>query len=145
LAKAKPFGETPASKQSAGDKKLLKGGLDPSIGKDTQFQPGVSGNPTGRSKRMPVTDRALAMLEVPLPEDVRLKEGFPEGTTYGDAIVRGQFQQAIRYGSTHAFNALADRAEGKPRQPVDMMVEMVDVAKVIAEGFQRAAKAKGKK
>jgi Family of unknown function (DUF5681) len=144
MPEKKPTEGLPENRHESG-KKLLKSGRDPSVGKETQFKPGVSGNPGGKPKKMPVTERAVAMLEVLLPEDVRLKEGFPEGTTYGDAIVRGQFQQAIRYGSTHAFNALADRAEGKPRQPVDMTVEMVDVAKVIAEGFQRAAKAKGNK
>lgn len=37
-------------KQASKPKKLLANGLDPSIGKATQFKPGVSGNPAGLPK-----------------------------------------------------------------------------------------------
>lgn len=45
-SKAKKSGEVQASKP----KKLLSNGLDPSIGKKTQFKPGQSGNPAGKPK-----------------------------------------------------------------------------------------------
>jgi Family of unknown function (DUF5681) len=117
---AKP-NELPANRQEPG-KKLLKSGRDPSVGKDTQFQPGVSGNPSGRPKRLPITDRTLDQLEGLVPEATRRALGLPKGATYGDAVVRKQVRQAVR-GSTQAFNAIADRAEGKPRQAVDFTAE----------------------
>lgn len=48
--------EVDKSKKSGGDqaakkpKKLLANGLDPSVGKNTQFKPGQSGNPAGKPK-----------------------------------------------------------------------------------------------
>lgn len=46
--KSKESGVDQASKSEP--KKLLNGGVDPSVGKDTQFKPGQSGNPAGKPK-----------------------------------------------------------------------------------------------
>jgi hypothetical protein len=48
MAEAKKTTTTGANQ--AKGKKLLANGLDPSIGKSTQFKPGESGNPAGRPK-----------------------------------------------------------------------------------------------
>jgi hypothetical protein len=37
----------------------LRGGVDPSVGKDTQFQPGESGNVKGRPPKTLITDAIL--------------------------------------------------------------------------------------
>jgi hypothetical protein len=42
--------------------KTLNGGLDPSIGKDTQFKPGESPNPAGRPPTKPVLEAMRAAL-----------------------------------------------------------------------------------
>lgn len=54
MAAKKPAASKPKKSgvKEASDKpkKLLNGGVDPAVGKATQFQPGESGNPEGRPK-----------------------------------------------------------------------------------------------
>src|SRR5579863_6830754 len=60
------------------------------------FRPGQSGNPLGRPRKGPLTDCYKAVVEQPLPEDLRLGTKLPEGAIWGDAIALGQARAAIK-------------------------------------------------
>lgn len=92
------------------------------------FPPGVSGNPAGAPKRgeswAEVVKRIGAMTPAALADyakgiSARLK-------SYGDAITMKELAVAAAYTAfifdpvPGMFNALADRAEGKPIQPIMM-------------------------
>ena len=110
-----------------------------------QFKPGVSGNPGGRPKKLPITERYAEIADKPLPKELLAITDLPEGSTYGDALAMRQFREALA-GSTSGAKEITDRLEGKARQPVDVTVSDMDsVAQVIARGFQRVQKAKAKK
>ena len=49
-------------------------------------QPGQTGNPGGRPKKKPITDRYLRIVETELPGKIRLALSLPSGATFGDAI-----------------------------------------------------------
>ena len=52
------------AKQASVSKKMLKGGVDPSIGKPTQWKPGESGNPAGKPKgAMSLSKRIQQMMD----------------------------------------------------------------------------------
>jgi hypothetical protein len=72
-----------------------------------RFQPGQSGNPSGRPKS-PFTDAARRLAEQIVKADA-------EKRTFADLAVRGMYNEAIK-GNVQAFSALADRLEGKPMQ-----------------------------
>jgi hypothetical protein len=105
---------TPQNRRKTGVKKL-RGDVDPSIGKRTQFQPGQSGNPGGRPKR-PLTDAYDEQLS-------RVKERDPQKRTYAELIADAQIKKALK-GNTMAAKEIADRTEGKARQAVDVAFEI---------------------
>ena len=78
-------------------------GPSPDVGKATQFKPGNRANPGGRPKKTKITDATRAWLEEIDPVT---------GMTNAERVARAQGRQALK-GSTGAFNALADRTEGK--------------------------------
>src|SRR5580698_1544608 len=80
------------------------------------FMPGQSGNPSGRPRKGLLTNCYKAVIEQPLPEDLRMGLKLPEGATYGEAIALGQARAAIK-GKTDAAREIGDRLEGKARQP----------------------------
>ena len=83
------------------------------------WKPGVSGNPGGRPKKKPITDRYEALLEQALPDELRLALKLQTGATYGDAIVLGQARSALK-GKTDAAKEIADRVEGKVTEQVEL-------------------------
>jgi hypothetical protein len=105
-------------------------GPDPSVGRATQFKPGVSGNPGGRPKMKPLTDAYRALLTAPVPDDLRKvrRRGkeilLPEGSTYADWIAYGQVWAAAE-GNTAAAAEITDRLEGKVPKPVELDVNGV--------------------
>jgi hypothetical protein len=95
----------------------LRGGLDPSIGKATQFQPGQSPNPGGRPKTTAITDAYLKLLPSKFPGD-------PKGRTYAELLAEGQLKEGIK-GKTPAAKEITDRTEG----PVVHAVEIANSGK----------------
>jgi len=75
---------------------------------------GVSGNPSGRPKKKPITLAAEKMLGQKIPSDHALAVQVPHlaGKTWADAIAYGQVLEAVK-GGTAAAKELADRVEGR--------------------------------
>jgi hypothetical protein len=94
------------------------------------WKPGQCGNPGGRPRKQPITERYLEALEVKLPDEIRIKLGLPKGATMGDALARRLTIKAIS-GSVDAAREIADRVEGKPLQAVK--VEGADLPAPIFE------------
>ena len=87
---------------------------------DSQFQKGKSGNPNGRPKGR--RNRATVVrqwLEV-AQQSKNPITGETEMLEQQDIIVLAQIK-AAREGSTQAFNALMDSAEGKVAQRVEVV------------------------
>ena len=101
----------PENRRKTGGR-TLRNGLDPAIGKKTQFQPGQCPNPGGRPKKKPVTELYRAQLEKPVPDD-------PKHRTYGELLVESLFGAGIR-GNLRAVVEITDRLEGKATQPVQL-------------------------
>jgi hypothetical protein len=78
----------------------------------TRWKPGQSGNPGGRPKRTPLIDACREVL-------AKLVPGDPKGRTYAQAIAEKLAERAVQ-GDIRAAQELADRAEGKARQTVQI-------------------------
>jgi hypothetical protein len=59
------------------------------------WKPGQSGNPSGRPRVQPISDRYAHIAEEKLPENIRKKLKLGPGATYGDAIALRTFQAAL--------------------------------------------------
>jgi hypothetical protein len=77
-------------------------------GEATRWKPGQSGNPSGRPKKLHITDAIRAELE---------REG-PDGIPNDEAIARVLVELA-RTGNMEAIREIADRTEGKARQRIE--------------------------
>jgi Family of unknown function (DUF5681) len=95
---------TPENRRGTGVK-TLKGGLDPTIGKKTQSQPGKTGNAGGRPRKLPLTEAYEKILYRQFPGD-------PNKRTFAELIAEGQAKAAIK-GKTEATREMCDRVEGK--------------------------------
>lgn len=96
--KSKKSGVDQASKSKP--KKLLNGGVDPDVGKETRWQPGQSGNPAGKPKgTISLATRIQRMLndedfETYLPDS---RDGWKEFKgAPAEAIVRTAMLKAIQ-------------------------------------------------
>jgi hypothetical protein len=98
-------------------------GPSPDVGKATQFKPGQSGNPGGRPKTAPLSQACRDLLASSVPDD-------SQGRTYAEAIAEKLAQKALA-GDIRAAQELADRAEGRPRQSLE--IEKVP----LREAFER--------
>jgi Family of unknown function (DUF5681) len=76
-----------------------------SIGKATQFKPGVCSDPGGRPRKLPLTEAYEAILGRKFPGD-------PQKRTFAELIAEGQAKAAIK-GKTEAAREMCDRVEGK--------------------------------
>jgi hypothetical protein len=76
------------------------------------WKPGESGNPGGRPKRTPLTDACREVLAQTIPSDSQAR-------TYAQAIAEMLAAKALE-GDIRAAQELADRAEGRPRQSVEI-------------------------
>ena len=81
-------------------------------GEATQFKPGQSGNPGGRPKTAALSNACRDLLAQPMPGDA-------ENRTYAQVIARMLAEKAVG-GDIQAARELADRAEGRPRQSVEV-------------------------
>lgn len=73
-----------------------------------KFQPGQSGNPAGRPKKLPITDAIRAELEQ-LGED-----GISNDVAIARVLVR-----LAKSGNMDAIREISDRTEGKVRQRIE--------------------------
>ena len=80
-----------------------------------RFKPGVSGNPGGRPKKRPISDRYAEIAEREMSEEDRVKYGLPEGATYGDALAIVTFRAALA-GKIEAAREVREAIEGKTPQ-----------------------------
>ena len=103
MSKSGTLERSPQNRRKTGAGKL-RNGLDPSIGKATQIQPGEVRNPGGRPKSTPITDAYLALLIKKFPGD-------PQGRTYAQLLAEGQLKEGIK-GKTPAAKEITDRTEG---------------------------------
>jgi hypothetical protein len=81
-------------------------------GEATRWKPGQSGNPGGRPKTAPLSHACCEVLAQPVRDD-------PEGRTYAQKIAAILAEKAAG-GDIRAAQELADRAEGKPRQSIEV-------------------------
>jgi hypothetical protein len=81
-------------------------------GEATRFKPGQSGNPGGRPKKTPLADACRELLNKPAPDD-------PSGRSYAEAIAERLARKALA-GDISAAREIADRAEGKARQAMEL-------------------------
>lgn len=77
-----------------------------------RWKPGQSGNPGGRPKTKVISKACRELLALDVPGDRR-------GRTYAEKIVAKWAKLAL-HGSLVAGQMLADRAEGRPRQTIDI-------------------------
>jgi hypothetical protein len=76
------------------------------------WKPGQSGNPSGRPRVQPISDRYAHIAEEKLPENIRKKLKLGPGATYGDAIALRTFQAALE-GHIAATREVREAIEGK--------------------------------
>ena len=78
------------------------------------WKPGESGNPSGRPKRMSISDIYAELLERPLPEEVRrkLKLKPSEGITFAEALALSVLEKALD-GNLAAVREVREATEGK--------------------------------
>ena len=111
----------PVSKSRLPDSRRLRSGVDPQVGKDTQFKPGVSGNPGGKLPKS-LLQRRL--------EEVANDDKFVEQAI--ESICK-RVRQTNMAGVLET-RELLDRVEGKVTQAVDMnLTGTVVLAEIIAE------------
>lgn len=87
------------------------------------FAPGVSGNPAGKPKG---TKHFATLLMEQLKIMAKDKHGQPvlidgKKANLGELMTQAMIRQAVR-GNVHAFDSVADRIDGKPKQ--DMEIEV---------------------
>ena len=89
--------------------------------KPFHWKKGQSGNPLGRPRRKPITDRYIEAIETELPDDTRKKLGLAPGSTVGDAIARSvAFQAVIGPERVTAAKEIREAIEGKTPQAVEL-------------------------
>jgi Family of unknown function (DUF5681) len=84
-----------------------KTGIARSLANLRPWRPGQSGNPQGRPKKL-ITEATREWLA---------KVDESTGLTNAQMVAKAQVEQAIK-GETAAYNAVADRTEGKVIQPI---------------------------
>ena len=101
-------------------------GLEIRLANLKPFPPGVSGNPSGRPKRKPITDELEKRGDQPLPETLRLlinakmgEDVLKQGCTWNVALALRTFLDGVN-GEVSSAKEIADRVEGKSLARVEM-------------------------
>jgi hypothetical protein len=76
------------------------------------WKPGQSGNPGGRPKKRPITERYAQFAEAPVEEKTRKALKLPKGATLADAAVKRAYQEAVD-GNLDALKEIREAIEGK--------------------------------
>jgi hypothetical protein len=112
-----PNDGSPVLRRKTGRK--LRPGIDPSIGKPTQFKPGQSGNPGGRPRKF------VTLLSDVLREklgSISIEDEKPYACALVDELVDKMLAQVKKGRAIKEvlmfLNIAADRTEGKPAQKV---------------------------
>ena len=82
-------------------------------GEPFRWKPGISGNPSGRPAVQTLGKACRELLSKLAPDG--------SGMTYAEAIAHSLADKALG-GDVRAAAELADRAEGRPTQPIDLEV-----------------------
>lgn len=82
------------------------------------FQPGQSGNPSGRPKSITLSEAYRKALAQAYPDD-------PEGRTYAE-VIADKIVMSAATGEVSSAREIADRTEGKPRQALDIDMTLLD-------------------
>lgn len=98
-------------------------------GESTQWKPGQSGNPGGRPKSAPLSQACRDLLNSPVPNDSAHR-------TYAQVIAAKLAKKAMR-GDVESARELANRAEGKARQALDIASEVSTPSYADFEGWTR--------
>lgn len=110
---------TSRAQNSAKNKASVRG--NPDKIKPYRFQPGQSGNPGGRPKKLLLTDAYRDILERPAVEvlspELMGKVNAAEDATVAEVIALQMAMAAIG-GDVKAASQIGDRTEGKPAQTV---------------------------
>ena len=85
-------------------------GPSPDVGKDTQFRPGQSGNPSGRPKSRLISEAYRRILEEIDPKKQQ---------SLAERVARAVINRALR-GDVRAASEVADRTEGKAVQKMEV-------------------------
>jgi len=92
------------------------------------WQPGQSGNPTGRPKKSVLDDAIEDCLQELIPDfditDRKKKHGRPRKDTAAKVLARKLIYQAL-VGKRGIAQLLAERVGGKPLQQIDAKVEQI--------------------
>ncbi len=99
------------------DKQTIKGKFAPGNKIGKQFPKGVSGNKNGRPKLTRLTDALREQLAETAPNA-------PE-KTIAEVIARALISEAVS-GNVQAAREIADRTEGKPKQAIDLDLQIND-------------------
>jgi hypothetical protein len=104
------------------------------------FQPGQSGNPGGRRKRV-LSDRYQALMESPLPKEIATAMKLPAGSLWCDAIAHVSARTALKGTETGILQRkeLREAIEGKAvarvevfsDETIDIRVQFEDVSSLI--------------
>jgi len=94
------------------------------------WKPGQSGNPSGRPKRLPVSDRYREQMEMALPPEVCAQAHLKPGSKFGDLLARGVIMRAATKGDAAAAKEVTDRIEG--RAPLRLELEDRPEPKVVS-------------
>ncbi len=100
-----------------GEKQTVNGKFAPGNSLGKKFPPGTSGNPSGRPKTTRLTDALREQLAEISPE-------VPE-KTIAERIARALIREAIS-GNVQAIREIGDRTEGKPKQAIDLDMQVSD-------------------
>lgn len=103
-------------KKQAGNRRR-NGQFAPGNKAGRKFQQGKSGNPSGRPRRTKLCEALIAQL-------AEIAHGAGEETV-AEQIAQALIKQALK-GNVLAAREIADRTEGKPRQALDVDLNMTD-------------------
>jgi hypothetical protein len=94
------------------------------------WKPGESGNPSGRPKRRPITDCYIQMARQKMPPESCKQLGMKVGSTFAEAVARGQFIRAMK-GEVRNASEIREAIEGNATQRVKQ--ETVDKPRTLEE------------
>lgn len=91
------------------------------------WQPGESGNPSGRPKKRPITDEYFQLSQSPIPESLRQKinrqlgeELLKEGATWAQANALRRFLDTIMQGGHPSSREIREAIEGKAPERLEI-------------------------